>query len=135
MTPIDISQTPKTHFGTIRVRSASFAALCIKQHIAKVDLPPQVAFPGSTPTGSGKDHTKVYEAVAIVEKAMSRGGPSLGFSQRGSAMGPHRSLGTRTNGSVRCFFCGKLHHFMSTWYARRSTQRPPAARGRGGDDK
>ena len=84
-----------------------------------------------------KDHTKVHEAVAKVEKAMSTGGPWSGSSHRGrSSDVPYKGHGIRSTAPVQCYFCGKYGHIMAKCYARGDTQqRPPATRGRTKDNK
>jgi len=75
-----------------------------------------------------KDHTKVYEAVAKVEKAMSKGRPWSGSSQRWrSSDVPYKGRGMRSSAPIQCYFCGKFGHIMARCYARRDMQRFTAA--------
>ena len=83
-----------------------------------------------------KDHTKVYEAVAKVEKAMTGRSPSSEsfYRERGDAQ--YRGRGMRSGAPIQCYFCGKYGHIMARCYARRGAQqRPSATRGRAKDNK
>jgi len=79
-----------------------------------------------------KDHTKVYEAVAKVEKEMSTGGPWSGSFHRGRRSDvPCKERGVGRSAPVQCYFCGKFGHIMTRCCARRDMQqRSPATRGR-----
>ena len=56
-----------------------------------------------------KDHTKVYEAVANMEKAMFSGSPWSFSSRRGRCSNILcRGRGMRTSAPVQCYFCGKF---------------------------
>ena len=84
-----------------------------------------------------KNHTKVYEAVAKVEKAMGTGGPRSDSSHRGRTSDlPYRGRGMRSSAPFQCYFCGKFGHIMARCYPRRDMQqKPPATRGRAKDNK
>jgi len=84
-----------------------------------------------------KDHTKVYEAVAKVDKAMGTGYPWSGLPHRRSSNDIlYKGHGMGSSASVQCYFCGKLDHIMARCYARRDMQqRPLVTRGRARDKK
>jgi len=75
---------------------------------AKVDLPKEhfralvLRLPGD------KDHAKVYEAVAKVEKRQAGGTPWAGYFHRGRGDGLCRGRGMRNSASIQCHYCGSL---------------------------
>ena len=57
----------------------------------------------------GKDHSKLYEAVAKVEKAMGTGDPWTGLSHRGRSNDiPFKGRGMRSSSPDRCYFMWKV---------------------------
>ena len=67
----------KTHLEIIRMRNANFTVWCIRQREAKVDLPKEHFRALVLRLLGDKDHAKVYEAVAKVEKVAGRGDPMV----------------------------------------------------------
>ena len=134
---IDILETLQNTSRDNQDEKREFYRLVYQTARGKVDLPKEHFRALILRLLGDKDHTKVYEAVAKVEKAMGTGGPWSGSSHRGrSSDVPYRGRGMRSSAPVQCYFCGKFGHIMARCYARRDMQqKPPATRGRARDNK
>ena len=130
---IDILETLQNTSRDNQDEKREFYRLVYQTARGKVDLPKEHFRALILRLLGDKDHTKVYEAVAKVEKAMGTGGPWSGSSHRGrSSDVPYRGRGMRSSAPVQCYFCG----IMARCYARRDMQqKPPATRGRARDNK
>ena len=129
---IDILETLQNTSRDNQDEKREFYRLVYQTARGKVDIPKEHFRALVLRLLGDKDHTKVYEAVAKVEKAMSTGGPWSGSSHRGrSSDVSYKGRGIRSTALVQCYFCGKYGHVMARCYARRDMQqRPPATRGR-----
>ena len=134
---IDILETLQNTSWDNQDEKREFYRLVYQTARRKVDLPKEHFRALVLRLLGDKDHTKVYEAVAKVEKAMSTGGPWSGSSHRVcSSDVPYKGRGIRSSAPVQCYFCGKFGHIMARCYARRDMQqRPPVTRGRTKDNK
>ena len=134
---IDILETLQNTFRDNQDEKRKFNRLVYQTARRKVDLPKEHFRALVLRLLGDKDHTKVYEAVAKVENAMSTRGPSSGSFHRGRSIDvPYKGRGMRSSAPVQCYFCGKFGHIMARCYARRDMrQRPPATRGRAKDNK
>ena len=134
---IDILETLQNTSRDNHDEKLEFYRLVYQTARRKVDLPIEHFRALVLRLLGDKDHTKVYEAVAKVEKAMSTGGPLSGSSHHGrSSDVPYKGRGIRSTAPVQSYFCGKYGHIMTRCYVRRDMQqRPPATRGRTKDNK
>ena len=119
------------------MRNVNFYRLVYQTARGKVDLPKENFRALLLRLLGDKVHTKVYEALAKVEKGMGTGSPWSGSSHRGrSSNTPYRRRGMRSGAPVQCYFCGKFGHITARCYARRDMQQlRPATRGRTTDNK
>ena len=134
---IDILETLQNTSRDNQDEKREFYRLVYHTARGKVDLPKEHFRALVLRLLGDKDHTKVYEAVAKVEKAMGSGSPWSVSSHRGRGSNiPYRGRGMRSSAPVQCYFCGKFGHIMARCYARRDGQQlPPATRGRTRDNK
>lgn len=65
-----------------------------------------------------KDHQKVFEAVAKIEKAFK---PTQSVPVNQYRFQPYRRPQFRDNVPLRCFYCNKLGHIMAKCLLRKST--------------
>ena len=135
---IDISETLQNTSRDNQDEKREFYRLIYQTARGKVDLPKEHFWALVLRLLGDKDHTKVYEAVAKVEKAMGSRSPWSGSSHRGRSSSniPYRGRGMTSSTPVQCYFCGKFGHIMARCYARREVQQlSPATRGRTRDNK
>ena len=133
---IDILETLQNTSRDNQDERRDFYRLVYQTARAKVDLPKEHFRALVLRLLGDKDHTKVYGAVAKVEKAMTGRSPSSESSYRERGDAPYRGRGWRSGAPVQCYFCGKYGHIMARCYARRGAQqRPSATRGRAKDNK
>ena len=77
-----------------------------------------------------KDHQKVFEAVAKVEKSMGKSPSPRASSSYRSSVAPFRSRSGRGAAGLRCFHCNKLGHVCARCMLRKSeSQMPGSAAG------
>ena len=134
---IDILETLQNTSRDNQDKKPEFYSLVYQTARGKVD-PPKEHFRALVLRLLGDtDHTKVYEAVAKVEKTMGSRSPWSGSSHRGRSRNiPYRGRGMTSSTPVQCYFCGKFSHIMARCYARRDVQQlSPATRGRTRDNK
>lgn len=116
--PIDILETLQNTSRDNQDEKREFYCLVYQTARGKVDLPREHFRALVLRLLGDKDHTKVYEAVAKVEKAMGRGALWSGSFQRGRGDGSFRGRGMRCGAAVQCYYCGRC-------YSRRDVQQKP----------
>ena len=133
---IDILETLQNTSRDNQDEKREFYRLVYQTVKAKVDLPKEHFRALVLCLLGDKDHAKVYEAVAKVEKAAGRGTPWSGSFYRGRGGGLSRGRGMRNSASIQCHYCRKFGHIMARCYARRDVQQGRlAARSRAKDNK
>ena len=134
---IDILETLQNTSRDNQDEKREFYRVVYQTPRGKVDLPKEHFRALVLCLLGDKDHTKVYEAVAKVEKAMGSRSPCSGSSHRGRSSNiPYRGRGMMISAPVQCYFCGKFGHIMARCYASRDVQQlSPATRCRTRDNK
>ena len=106
---IDILETLQNTSQDNHDEKREFYRLVFQTARGKVNLPKEHLRALVLRLLGDKDHTKVYEAVAKVEKAMSTEGPWSGSSHLGHSSDVlYKGRGIRSTAPVQCYFLWKV---------------------------
>ena len=97
----------------------------------KVHLPPEYFRSLVLRLLGDKDHQKVFEAVAKVEKTMLKMSPPATppYRRTTSPYGQYRGDSRRTNSGPRCYHCNQPGHRRARCFLRKSQLKPPQLNG------
>ena len=123
---IDILETLQNTSRDKQDEKREFYRLVYQTARGKVDLPKEHFRALILRLLGDKDHTKVYEAVAKVEKAMGTGGPWSGSSHRGrSSDVPYRGRGMGSSASPMLFLWKVRPHYGKVLREKRYAAKAP----------